>query len=563
MRSPRRSLALAIAALPLLSGCADEPEPIPSPPGYSPPPPSEIVEQGAVTIRREVFTVKGVTPPANPDVAMGGETPEELNAVRVVRYRVEATPPKPARAIAIMMPGYLGGAGNFDSIARALVRRSSGADVFEAWAIDRRGNLLEDHHGLDVAEVKKDPTEANRYYFEGQTVEGETFTSFVQQYDLAFASEWGITTTIGDMREVVKLVDPSARRDRVVLLGHSMGAPIVEEYAAWDFDGARGHDEIAGLVLVDGIGGHEGEAMPPSDEATYKAGNGGGFLSQPGLDAIRSSQRTLELPILGLGFFAIADVAAMRASWKPDEVSEDPYRDQAMLTLLALGQVPKMTNRAFMGFALDDASNGVAASAVVKCGASAGGPVETYQSIGGGMVVHPSDPNATYTWVEFDEVNPREYSSLDDVAPAWFRGPGLDFTEWYFPHRLPLDTGLASTLVMGPGSYPYDTYGMRAVHGATIDVPIMVSMSTRDPASADKLRALLANVPVGQGRPLAGTLHADDKAFQVRDLKGLSHIDIIAGSDTGAGIVQGWYDDLAAFLITCTPSGGVSVPIQE
>ena len=135
----RRStfLSLPLAAALSVSACgSDSPAPTPpTPPAYAPPPASTVVEEGEVKIRREVFLVPGVKPPKNPVAAANAETPAELDFVRVVRYRVDADPPKPARAIAVLMPGFLGGAGSYDPMARAIVRRSAGGDA-------RGGELL-------------------------------------------------------------------------------------------------------------------------------------------------------------------------------------------------------------------------------------------------------------------------------------------------------------------------------------------------------------------------------------------------------------------------------------
>src|SRR5581483_2832437 len=137
-RSPLPSLAaLALLALP---GCRD---PEGAPPPYQPPPAAAVVEEGAVRVRPEVFLVPGPHPdrnPAAPDGALA-DTPPAYDFVRVVRYRVDSDPPRPARAIALLMPGFLGGAGSYDPLARALVRRSTAGASLEAWAIDRRANL--------------------------------------------------------------------------------------------------------------------------------------------------------------------------------------------------------------------------------------------------------------------------------------------------------------------------------------------------------------------------------------------------------------------------------------
>ena len=247
LRSSLRPLPLA--ALLAVSACGSDsttpPTPTP-PPAYAPPPASAVVDEGAVKIRREVFLVPGVKPAKNPVAAAHAETPAELDFVRVVRYRVDADPPKPARAIAVLMPGFLGGAGSYDPMARAIVRRSKGDDAFEAWAVDRRSNLLEDHHGLEVAQVKKDRRSRSGTTSTRPRPRGRSSRASSSRTRSPSKSEWGLETTVGDLASVIDLVDAADRKARVVLVGHSLGASIVEEYAAWDFAGKPGYTELAG-----------------------------------------------------------------------------------------------------------------------------------------------------------------------------------------------------------------------------------------------------------------------------------------------------------------------------
>jgi pimeloyl-ACP methyl ester carboxylesterase len=560
--SARLSPPLA-ASLLFVAGCSSDPAPPSGPPPYEPPPASAVVDEAPVKIRREVFTLPGVLADPNPMAGPSGMTPAENNAVRVVRYRVDVDPPRPARAIAVLMPGFLGGAGSYEPMARAIVRRSQGDDAFEAWAIDRRSNLLEDHHGLDVAEVRRDPELGIDYYFEGKAVEGKTFPGFRQPEDVPFVSEWGLATTLGDLRKVIELVAPSDRKSRVVLVGHSLGASLAEAYAAWDFNGSPGYSELAGLVLVDGIAGEEGDAAPSLTEDQYVNGSGSGFPAMPGIDAIRSSSPYIALPLLGLDIYPVASVVSMRSQWKPDEIIKDPHRNKAFQTLLSLGAIPDMTNRAAMGFAFDDESNGVSFAAV-SCGKSQGGAVEKYTSLLGPELVHPVDTSATYDWVEFDAIDPREATSIDDLARSWFDGPGLDFAEWYFPARLSLDAAAASTLVLKEGDWPLAKYGIRAKHGASMDLPIFGAVAglVGTTEALAKLRALVETVPIGPGRPLAGTPRTSEDAFKVLDIIALTHIDPLSGSDSGSGLVPMWYDELVQWMALNTPQGGASIAVQ-
>ena len=566
LRPALQTLPLALA-ITFVSACGSDsknpPNPTPTP-AYAPPPTSLVVEDGAVKIRREIFLVPGVKPPKNPVAADHAETPAELDFVRVVRYRVDADPPKPARAIAVLMPGFLGGAGSYDPMARAIVRRSTSDDALEAWAIDRRSNLLEDHHGLEVAQVKKDPEIAIGYYFEDAAVEEKKFKGFLQPDELAFESEWGLATTVGDLASVIGLVAPEDRRSRVVLVGHSLGASIVEEYAAWDFDGKPGYADLAGLVLIDGMTRNEGAATPPVTQDEYLKGKSAGALSVPGLDAVRSGTPYVALPFLGLDIYPIAAVTAMRSRLSPDAITDDPYRDKAFLTLLSLATVPKMTNRGAMGLAFDNESNGISFAAV-SCGTSKGGPTATYASILGVTLSHPISATSTYDWVEYDQVTPKEHTSIEDIARSWYEGPGLDFAEWYFPARLSADAPAAGSLVLKKGDWPLDEQGLRATHGAEMDLPILGAVAglVADVKALDPLRALVKDVPIGAGRPLAGTPRTAEDAFRVVDITALTHIDPLSGTDAGGGIVPKWYDTLTAWMKVNTPAGGAVVAVQK
>jgi pimeloyl-ACP methyl ester carboxylesterase len=565
LRRSLRTLPLA-ATLVAASACgSDSTTPTPTPiPAYSPPPSSTVVEEGAVKIRREIFLVPGAKPAKNPVATAHAETPADLDFVRVVRYRVDADPPKPARAIAVLMPGFLGGAGSFDPMARAIVRRSKGDDALEAWAVDRRSNLMEDHHGLEVAQVKKDPELALSYYFDDGEIEGQKFKGFLQPDEVAFESEWGLETTVGDLASVIGVVNQADRKARVVLVGHSLGASIVEEYAAWDFGGKPGYADLAGLVLIDGMTREEGAAAPSVTKDEYLKGTSAGLFSSPGLDAIRVDKQYVALPFLGLDIYPVAAITAMRSRLSPEKITKDPYRDKAFQTLLSLSAVPKMTNRAAMGLAFDSESNGISFAAV-SCGTSKGGPTEKYPSLLGGTLTQPSDPAATYDWVEYDQVTPKEHTSIDDIARSWSEGPGLDFAEWYFPARLAGDTPAAGSLVLKKGDWPLDEQGLRAMHGGAMDLPILgaVAALVGDVKALDPLRALVKDVPIGPGRPLAGTPRTAADAFRVVDITALTHIDAISGTDAGGGVVPQWYDTLTTWMKVNTPTGGVVVPVQK
>ena len=558
---PPHSLLLTLWAT--LCGCSEMPQPEP---GYVPPPTSTIVEQGAVAIRREVFLVAAPAPAANPLPVENASTPSQYNFVRVVRYRVDSgeAAPKPARAIVLLMPGFLGGAGSFDPLARALVRRSQGDANLEAWAIDRRSNLLEDQHGLDVAEVKQDAEIARGYYFSAEEIEGRRYDGVKPQDELAFVSEWGLKTTIEDLRSVVSLIPVGERRSRLFLLGHSLGAAIVEQYAAWDFSGTPGFDELAGLMLIDGLTGSEGNATPPVGEDEYQNGINGGPYGRIGLQKIRQNDRYFVLPLLGSEVYPIAAVSALRAAFQPGQIVSDPDRDVAMRVLAGRRDLPQMTNRAILGFAFDQAHSNLSFAAV-SCGKATGGPLEEYSGVLGGKLLRPADPLATYDWQE--PLDQTQATTLGELAQSWFSGPSIDFSEWYFPIRLTLDSAVAASLRMTERDWPVARYGLRTMHGAKLDLPIyglatqLAGKGAGDPKAFASLQALVAAIPIGPGRPLAGTPRSDPAAFMVHTDNKLTHIDPLLGADRAGSRVQSFYQSLFEFVKQSSTKGGVVVQV--
>ena len=209
--------------------------------------------------------------------------------------------------------------------------------------------------------------------------------------------------------------------------------------------------------------------------------------------------------------------------------------------------------------------------ALMAAGAATGGPLETYTSPFFGVdLKRPADPQATYGWTEWDKSNPTGNTSLDDLGASWFLAPGqgVDFAEWYFASRLPLDVGVAGTLVLKDNDWPVSAYGLRAMRGAEMDLPVLglsarlVGGATGDPKPFFALRTLLANAPIGSGRPLAGTARTDDRAFRVASAGGLTHIDPLTGADRDPSQAKAWYDLLAAWLRLHTPAEGVQIPVQ-
>lgn len=550
-----RGLVAGLSCLGLLAGCSD-PAPVPvdagvvadAPPSDAPPvdvaadapvvpevrdipdlPVAEsvVVEAG---VRRERFFVDAPSPPPNP--ATMAATPAMFNRVPVLRYRADVTPAAAVRAVVVAMPGFLGGAGSFDPLARALVKRASmaGAPV-EVWVIDRRANLLEDLRGMNAADRLGDPEVAAGFYNDQSvTIGGAAFGGYRTANDptLSFMSEWGLATTLNDLRAVIARVPQP--REHVVLVGHSLGATIVEAYAAWDFDGAAGYRTLAGLVVVDGVA--SGTA---ASEASWRAGSTGGpFGSTAGVEALRrSGPYFTSLPILGVGALATSEIVARRAALAPTAVVTDPSRDRVLRLLFSLTAVPPLTNAAAMGLAFDDTSCPLA-FARMSIGRPTGGPLRMAANpfAPAEQLTVPAGRTETYAWIDAPASTPTEFTPVANAAAAWATSPS-NFGEWYFPTRLSLDTSIVGDLRLAADSWQLRE-GVRAIHGRAVDVPVLaIAAGLVGRANAfEGMRARVAPT-VGADLPAAGADRMSERGFRALLVPGMTHLDPLTGADDG------------------------------
>ncbi|MFO0683630.1 MAG: hypothetical protein U0234_16345 [Sandaracinus sp.] len=500
-------------------------------------------------VSRDVIQIDVDAPPANPTTGM--TTPTELNRLQVVRFHA-ASGDAPS-AVVVAMPGFLGGAASFEGLARELVSSSiaSGAPV-EVWAIDRRSNLLEDLRGSDAAEALGNPDVARGYYFGHETVGGEAFAGFRTQASVGFMSEWGLAMLVSDVHALIGHIAATDRIGHVFLMGHSLGGTFAETYAAWRFDdGTTGARELAGVILVDGS--QSGTAISETD---YRDGFGSGFMATAGLDAMRRSGGDVyfALPVLGVATYVRADILSLEALLAPDAIVEDRAREMLLGTLLGLSptSVPPMTNEAALGFAFDDATNGLTFAAV-SVGTSTGGPLEPYTSLLGPMLVHPSDPAATYDWVDAPDATPAEVTPYALLAHSWVDGR-TNFAEWYFPARLPLDLAAVAGLDQTDASWQAGE-GLRAFDGAAMDAPVL-AVATELRTAADYEESRMRAAPIGPGRVVAeGTLRSDPAAFDILDAPALTHVDPVIGPASAANPVPA---RVLAFVRANTASGTIT-----
>ena len=258
---------------------------------------------------------------------------EACDWIQYMRFRPAEGPTDPTKAdaVAVLMPGFLEGATAFDPVARNTIRESArrGKSI-EVWAIDRRSNCIEDLTGVDHVEQTGDIDSALDYYYGKKPLNGKTFdTPFNRPPKLL--AEFGIGQTINDYNAVLTTELPSQpwREQHVICGGHSLGGPITELYAAWDFDGDKattadaGYRQCAGFIGFDttlsgklsgGLTGKEAKAADPLTAGLLKAFSGASVKS------LRAGTvpRNIDLSGIGPESMMLLDAVSVLASSTPD-----------------------------------------------------------------------------------------------------------------------------------------------------------------------------------------------------------------------------------------------------
>ncbi|MGH2927943.1 MAG: hypothetical protein ACRDL8_07050, partial [Solirubrobacteraceae bacterium] len=150
-----------------------------------------------------------------------------------------------ARNVLVLEPGTSAGAAYFVPLARWIVSRAPG---WQVWAVERRENLLEDQSELNAAKAgRADATQLFDYYL-GWLKDSSIEPHFrmIDDASVRFAKRWGMAVAVGDLHRVIAAAH--RRGGRVALGGHSLGGSVVTAYATWDFGGRPGADGLAGLV---------------------------------------------------------------------------------------------------------------------------------------------------------------------------------------------------------------------------------------------------------------------------------------------------------------------------
>lgn len=345
------------------------------------------------------------------------------------RVAVHQVGPENAKHVLVLMPGTIGGAGNFALIARDLVQRVPGLAV---WSIDRRSQGLEDTSEFALLEAGEASLQEAFDYYLGWIFNGGTPADHFQFLDpttVPFARDWGMETALEDARRVVRLAGAGGRK--VILGGHSLGASLAAAYAAWDFDGRPGYKDLRGLVLIDGglLGTFDGFDLEQAQDAIADLESSNPFLDLLGLGVPEAAGLFGELG----GYYARLAPTASATTLQAFPLLPDVF-DPGF----------PVTNRALLGHAFDRDTSPA--------------DLRLLQVNGGGLA---------------DTGDPRDWrdggiTPVARLARMLGREPG-NAVEWYFPRRLTIDTNGADQMRMNAVA---QFLGLRLEHTDRIDVPI-------------------------------------------------------------------------------------------
>jgi pimeloyl-ACP methyl ester carboxylesterase len=343
-------------------------------------------------------------------------TPAKFNRVGVLKVG-----PAGAKNVLVLNPGTSASAAYFAPLARDIVRRVKG---WQVWAVERRENLLEDHSVVNQFKAgRADETRLFDYYLGYLTKPSVTdHARMIPNSEVPFARRWGMRVEIEDLRRVVTAAN--RLRGKVVVGGHSLGGSITTAYATWDFNGTPGARGLSGLVYIDGGSSPTPVTPEEADQSLRELQAGSPWLTFGGIPA----------PFAGL-FNVVASTGVLK---NPNGTSE--LQTWSLLPANLKPPVPT-TNLASYGFALDTET-------------SPPGLVAAQAHLG--RVAATGDRRG---WESAGELTPiRRFARM-------FSGTGLkglDGTAWYHPRRLTIDSGAVAA---GNANPAQDVLDVRATHG--------------------------------------------------------------------------------------------------
>jgi hypothetical protein len=435
-------------------------------------------------------------------------TPAAFNRATYVRYSLPKT--GKARAVVVLMPGFLGGAANFDRLARGVVNADP---TLEVWAVDRRSNLLEDHRVLEAALTNRDPLSAWRHHIRDAGKPGGFKP--LEGKDAAFVGRWGLKVHLEDWRRVVQLARASG--ERVILGGHSLGAVMVSLYAGWDFDGQPGYKDVDGLLLLDGVAGRT-NGNGGASERDYLEGVVGPFgIRGAGKTALEAGTASPFFAAFGFDALGLSKLGAAALLARFDPNGDSPggivgYRASNLAAAMVAGDDRYALVNAF------SVSSGYATNATVSINALG-------WLLGNFNVLEVTGVATGSSRVEWQSPAPNDPNELTDPLDfaTRFYAPRADFQEWYFPARLSLDIG-----VVGLEAPTWAREELRVWHMADAKLPTLALIGTRGIVTAsDAFQPL--NSKTG-------------RSITVKRFQNATHLDVLSAR---ANPLVGWVTEFA------------------
>ncbi len=502
-------------------------------PVHSPAPDADLVKESFVRVYA-------------PLAEAAGPHPKKCDWITYLRFRSADGPADPidADGVFVIIPGFLGGAGSFDPVARNTVRDAAArGEEVEFWALDRRANCLEDHIGVKAAAAARDAQVGYDYYWGGAEVKGRTFAGWVSTEDAAWLEHMGLKQTMRDWYTVLKtgIPDRRVRARKVFCGGHSMGGPMTATLASWDFDGDpqtkddAGYRQCAGFVGLDTRFQIGNPATPTSPSGVLVAAtiaSGSPYVNTPPL-----VPETIQLPpIFGVGAFFDPDGTNLLENL-PQSTNIDLAqrflfsRDAAHF---ATG-VPSIrdftiTNEVSLAGVFDDNSAPLFFIRTSLGSLTGGELTDKNFPQPDPTLALPEDTSALYSWQNYADVGKNgapiplnddgvpytsresEVSDIHEFARISFAAPA-NFIEQYFPTRLLTDLQDA-----GEGDRSGDLSH------------IVYDGIVRRPALLVQAGDSQSNSPEDAGPPIPSGPPNDKRLSRTVSIPGYNHLDVLTAA---------------------------------
>jgi hypothetical protein len=509
--------------------------------------------------------------------------------------------------VLVLMPGTWAGAMSMDRFARDVIRMAErhGRRGLQVWLHDRRSEQMEDHTGLMWAEQNKGKLSTEEillgvsdYYRPrfrpeegGVELLGRKFTP-LDHDAVRFMAGWGADVAVRDWRAVVleahrrvgnvvegtevdRAVVKDKSKGRVFIGGHSLGGSLTVLYASYDFDRRPGQ-EIWGVDDVHGLVQLEGGSLNKRKTKTVKADKYRKDLQ----DRYEGGMVYFDLDMLGIRYSPTTMLSVGISGWAAYNArgQETIFPDYSRPSIV---QLPRITNEALLGFAMDDdtspffiarVSMGYPSGKLGRKGQLRTKTVNVPLDPGECPVLtpwkpghKPMDPDHVYGWenIEKERSHPAadgigrskcrndvpEVTDFYDFARSVIGGPHQyeempwlssgpnDFPEWYFPPRLSSDSGRIGSRIVDHDA------GIELYNGTGTDRINVPAISFMGDDSMGEF-----SVPGLSEKDFVPGVLAHDET-RVHNIFGYTHLDITAATRNNQPDLKGEFEDYNACAV--------------